>query len=74
MFFRLNSLFKIAHLKHFCCQQRATTRITGLKHFQKIYKPRSGKKGHCLGAQIVDLFQVNECQNRDNTTSPPDGG
>ena len=35
MFFRLNSLFKIAHLKHFCCQQRAATRITGLKAFPK---------------------------------------
>jgi len=35
VFFRLNSLFKIAHLKHFWCQQRATPRITGLKAFPK---------------------------------------
>jgi hypothetical protein len=35
-FFQLNSLFKIAHLEHFWCQQRATTtRITGLKAFPK---------------------------------------
>ena len=33
MFFRLNSLFKIAHLKHFCCQQRAAP--AGLKAFPK---------------------------------------
>ena len=71
MFFRLNSLFKIAHLKHFCCQQRATTRITAFKTCPKeCNKPRSGKKRCRLGAQIVDLFQVNECQNRDNTTPP----
>ena len=37
---------------------------------KKCNKPRSGKKGSCLGAQIVDLCQVNECQNRDNTTPP----
>ena len=72
MFFRLNSLFKITHLKHFCCQQSAATRITGLKSIsKKCNKPRSEKKRCCLGAQIVNLFQVNECQNRDNTTPPP---
>ena len=71
MFFRLNSLFKIAHLKRFCCQQRATPRITGFKTCPKeCNKSRSGHRGSCLGAQIVDLFQVNECQNRDNTTPP----
>ena len=56
MFFRLNSLLKIAHLKHFCCQQRAAPRITGFKACPKeCNKPRSGKKRCCLGAQIVDL-------------------
>ena len=34
-FFRLNSLVKITHLKHFWCQQRATPRMTGLKAFPK---------------------------------------
>ena len=39
---------------------------------KKCNKPRSGKKGSSLGAQIiVDLFQVYECQNRDNTTPTP---
>ena len=72
MFFRLNSLFKIAHLKHFCCQQTETPRITGFKTCPKeCNKSRSGHRGSCLGAEIVDLFQVNECQNRDNTASPP---
>ena len=35
VFFRLNSLVKIIHLKHFWCQQRATPRMTGLKAFPK---------------------------------------
>ena len=44
------------------------------KHVQKnAISPDRGigwHRGSCLGAQIIDLFQVHECQNRDNTTLP----
>ena len=57
IFFRLNSLFKITHLKHFCCQQTETPRITGFKTCPKeCNKSRSGYRGSCLGAEIVYLY------------------
>ena len=72
-FFQLNSLFKIAHLEHFWCQQRATPRITGLTTFAKnAIIPDRGIGRVVLGSETVDLFHVNEFQSRDNKWKQPE--
>jgi hypothetical protein len=72
-FFQLIVLFKIAHLKHFWCQQRATPRITGLTAFAKnAIIPDRGIGRVVLGSETVDLFHVNEFQSRDNKWKQPE--